>query len=164
MGKLNDCRHCFHDFTRKVCRNEKRNIDESEIVSDETCESCDFFESRYIQYPLTINDIETVPIINDCECCLCEIKPCNEKYEDKSFIGIFFGYLPIMINSSYNKKTGILTNYPVNNPAIFVPELNKIIYGCESFWRKIEKVEDFEGITQEDIENTWYIKLLKNIK
>lgn len=49
----------------------------------------------------------------------------------------------------------------MNNPAIFVPELNKIVYGCESWWRKIKSIDDFKGISKEDIENTWYIKLLK---
>ena len=70
----------------------------------------------------------------------------------------------ISIGTSYNNETGILTNYPVDNPAIFVPELNQIIYGCESFWRKIDKVEDFSGITQEEIDNTWYVKLLREMR
>lgn len=71
------------------------------------------------------------------------------------------GDLPISITTSYSGETGILTNRTMNNPAIFVPELKKIIYGCESWWREIESIEDFNGISKGDIENTWYVKLLK---
>ena len=41
-----------------------------------------------------------------------------------------------------------------------VPELKKIIYGCESWWHEISSADDFSGISDEDINNTWYVKLL----
>ncbi len=50
---------------------------------------------------------------------------------------------------------------PYSNPAIFVPELKKIIYGCESWWGEIESPEDFKEITSDDINNVWYVQLLK---
>jgi len=71
--------------------------------------------------------------------------------------------LPIAIHTSFSSDTGILKNSTMNNPAIFVPELKKIIYGCESWWREIESVDDFTSISEEDIENTWYVKLLKSL-
>jgi len=49
------------------------------------------------------------------------------------------------------------------NPAIFVFELNKIIYGMESFWAIIETKEDLKDITKDDIDNVWYVKLLKQL-
>ena len=79
------------------------------------------------------------------------------------FLGIYLGDLPIAIHSSFNRKSGVLNNSTMNNSAIFVPELKKIIYGCESWWREIESVEDFKGISKEDIENTWYVKLLRQL-
>lgn len=30
-------------------------------------------------------------------------------------------------------------------------------------WKKIKSIEDFKGISKEDIENTWYVKLLKGM-
>lgn len=72
--------------------------------------------------------------------------------------------MPITIATSYDKDTGVLKNRAVNNPAIFVPGLKKIIYGYESWWREIESADDFAGISNEDIENTWYVGLLKKLK
>lgn len=54
--------------------------------------------------------------------------------------------------------------YPWNKlPAIFVPELKKIIYGCESWWKTIRSVDEFSKISNEDINNTWYVKLLQSM-
>ena len=136
-------------------------------VTKEECENCDKFDSRYIEYPLTINGIENGKIdisgLGHEIGCLCEIKPCGEEYKKKSYMGFYLGNLPIAIHTSFSRDTGILKNSTMNNPAIFVPELKKIIYGCESWWREIESVEDFMGISEEDIENTWYVKLLKSL-
>lgn len=137
-------------------------------VSREDCENCSKFSSRYIEYPIIVNEIESEeikPYTLGYECgTLCEIRPCGEEYENKSYLGIYLGELPITIATSYDKDTGVLKNRAVNNPAIFVPELKKIIYGCESWWREIESAEDFAGISDNDIENTWYVSLLKKLK
>lgn len=58
----------------------------------------------------------------------CEVAPCGEKYGG----------------------SGIVRNTPANNPAIFVPELKKIVFGMESWWRILEKPEDLKGIAKED--------------
>ena len=44
---------------------------------------------------------------------------------------------------------------------MYVFELNKIVFGAESWWRKLNSPEDLKAITDDDIENTWYVKLLK---
>ena len=156
MGKNHNESHCVVDGWED---------DKVRTVTEEECESCQRFDSKFIEYPLTIQGIEnrkidTRGLGHECGC-LCEISPCAEEYEGKSYLGIYLGDLPISIHSSHNRKTGILTNSTMNNPAIFVPELKKIIYGCESFWREINSIEDFEGISNEEIENTWYVKMLK---
>lgn len=63
----------------------------------------------------------------------------------------------------YKESTGQLINSTMNNPAIFVPELKKIIYGCESWWKTIQSVDEFSKISNEDINNTWYVKLLQSL-
>ena len=65
--------------------------------------------------------------------------------------------------TSYKESTGQLINSTMNNPAIFVPELKKIIYGCESWWKTIRSVDEFSKISNEDINNTWYVKLLQSM-
>lgn len=157
MGKNHDESHCVVDGWED---------DKVRIVTEEECEKCNSFESKFIEYPLTIQGIENRKIESRGTYeigSLCEISPCGKEYEGKNFIGIYLGDLPIGIVTSYDKKSGILNNYAMTNPAIFVPELKKIIYGMQSWWRIIEKPEDFRGISKEDIENTWYVKMLKNI-
>lgn len=161
------CRYCYpsiRNLGEFHCVVDGREDDKVKTVTKEECESCDKFDSRYIEYPLTINGIENKKIDTSGlghECgSLCEVKPCGEEYQGKSYIGFYLGDLPISIVSSFDKTTGILNNTTMNNPAIFVPELKKIIYGCESWWREIDSIEDFKGISEEDINNTWYVKLL----
>lgn len=165
--KIERCRYCFRYLGKNHDENHcvKNGWDNTRKVEEEDCETCESFDSRFIEYPLTVNDIENKKIdtkgLGHEIGCLCEISPCGEEYKGKSYIGFYLGDLPIGINSSFNRKTGVLTNDTMNNPAIFVPELKKIIYGCESWWREIESIDDFKGISKEEIENTWYVKLLK---
>ena len=156
MGKNHDEVHCVVDGWED---------DKVKIVAEEECEKCDSFESKFIEYPLTIQGIENQKIEarGTYEMgSLCEISPCGKEYEGKSFLGIYLGDLPIGIHTTYDRKSGILNNFAMTNPAIFVPELKKIVYGMESWWRIIEKPEDFKGISKEDIENTWYVKMLRS--
>ncbi|MGN0414882.1 MAG: hypothetical protein ACI4FX_05270, partial [Agathobacter sp.] len=139
--------------------------DKIHVCTKEECEGCGRFDSKYIEYPLTVSGIENAPVDTTGlghECgCLVEIRPCREEYGGKSYIGIYLGDLPIRIMSSFDRRTGVLKNSALTNPAIFVPELRKIIYGCESWWHEIKSMENFEGISEEDIENTWYVQLLR---
>ena len=50
------------------------------------------------------------------------------------------------------------------NPAIYVPELGKIIFGMESWWGIIESPEELKDISDDDISNTWYVKLLQEMQ
>jgi hypothetical protein len=50
------------------------------------------------------------------------------------------------------------------NPAIFVPELNDIVYGAASWWGEIEDEDELNDlITDDTIESVWYVKLLKKM-
>lgn len=54
----------------------------------------------------------------------------------------------------------IQLNWSGHNPAIFVPDLSEIIYGYNSWWSLIENEGELKEITNEDISNVWYVKLL----
>lgn len=137
-------------------------------VTEGDCAFCEKFSSRYIEYPLTIAGIENKKIdtngIGHTCGTLCEIRPCGEEYEGKTYLGIYLGDLPIGIVSSYSEDTGVLSNRTMNNPAIFVPEIKKIVYGMGCWWREIQKIEDFKGISKEEIENVWYVQMMKNME
>lgn len=94
------------------------------------------------------------------ESSLVEVKPCGD---DKTYIGIYMG--DFALSASYKVVGSELQIKPsFHNPAIFIPELNRVVFGCESWWRTIDSVEDAKGINDEDISGCWYVKLLKNIK
>jgi hypothetical protein len=92
---------------------------------------------------------------------LVSIRPCGEEYKNKTYVGFYLGDIALgsSVGLSDNK---IQLNFANHNPAIFVPELGKIIYGCESWWGEIESIEKLKEITNEDIDNVWYVKLLKS--
>lgn len=94
---------------------------------------------------------------------LVAVRPCGEEYGDKTYLGIYLGELPIQILTSYDPHIGVLTNSTMDNPGIYVPELKKIVYGCGSWWNEIESEEDLKNITDEDIENTWYVKAYREM-
>lgn len=169
--KINCCRYSnpsIQDLESCHCVVNGWEHEKVRAVTKEDCESCEKFKSRYIEYPLTIQGIEnkkidTIGIGHTCGT-LCEVRPCGEEYQGKTYLGIYLGDLPIGITSSYDEKTGILSNGTMNNPAIFVPELKKIVYGMGSWWRVIKSIEEFKGISEKEIENTWYVKLLKGLE
>jgi hypothetical protein len=82
---------------------------------------------------------------------------------DKTYLGLFLGELPHDISVSYNEEAKTLNLGYMENPAIFVFDLNKIVYGAESWWSVIESERDMKDITDIDIENVWYVKALKAI-
>lgn len=127
------------------------------LTEDHTGE-CPSFKSRYIQYPIQVSEIDLggdwAETLGD-ELVLVKVRPAGEK---KTYLGFFLGNLALSASASYHEKTGKLTVYPFNNPAIFVPSLGRIIFGCESWWSRIKSEKDFKDITDQDIQNTWYVK------
>lgn len=126
---------------------------------------CDQYKCRYIEYPLTITGIDK----NTDRCGLrdsqvgkfAKVAPCGDEYHGKTFLGLYLGELPIDILCSHRADTGKLSVGFMSNPAIFVFDLNKIVYGCESWWSIIESEKDLKDIAPEDIQNVWYVKAIK---
>lgn len=67
--------------------------DKVRICKKGECESCQKFKSKYIEYPITVHEIENKP-----------------EYNEKTYIGIYIGDLPIQILTSYKESTGQLIN------------------------------------------------------
>jgi hypothetical protein len=89
------------------------------------------------------------------------VRPCNEKYGNKTYLGIFLGEADIGLFISHYPDTKELSITRHYNPAIFVPELKEIIYGSGSWWGKINSEEELKEISDDDIDNVWYVKMLK---
>lgn len=154
------CRYCVKDGW---------DDDKIKDITEDICENCPNYKSRFIEYPITVSDIVTEDIkYNDSWQykigTLCAIRPCAEEYEGKTYLDVYLGDLPISHHITHDPKTKILKVSTMDNPAIFVPDLNKIIFGCASWWHKIENIDEIKDITKEDIENTWYVKLAKKLE
>lgn len=128
---------------------------------------CDKYNSMYIEYPLEVSKINRENNKGSYRGSqvgkLAMIRPCGEEYEGKTYLGLYLGELPIEHHVSHNPDTKELNISFLNNPAIFVFDLNKIVYGMESWWRIIDNELDFKEITDFDINNIWYVKALKKI-
>jgi hypothetical protein len=74
------------------------------------------------------------------------------------------GEIGIQHNVFYNPEEKQLAVYFGSNPAIFVPDLNKVIFGYESWWGEIKSPEELREITDDDIQNVWYVKALKMLE
>jgi uncharacterized protein YjiS (DUF1127 family) len=92
---------------------------------------------------------------------LVSIRPCDEKYGNKTYVGFYLGELSLGSSIQITDENKIQCNWSGYNPAIFVPELGEVIMGCASWWQKIKSVEQLKEITDDDIENVWYMKLMK---
>lgn len=93
-----------------------------------------------------------------------KIRPCKSEYGDKTYFGIHLGDFALSIRHRIDAQGDLHAAHSMHNPAIFVPELNDIIYGCESWWSEIDTPEELQkAITDEVINNVWYMKLLTQL-
>ena len=74
---------------------------------------------------------------------------------------MYLGNQPWSQTVSYNEESGELTVGMASNPAIYVFDLQRIIFGAESWWGIIESPEELKDITDDDINSQWYVKALK---
>ena len=128
---------------------------------------CDNYDCMYIQYPLEISGIDYNTEIYQYKDSgigkFASVRPCADNPDNKTYLGLFLGDLPLGIRVSHNSETSRLNVRYDANPAIFVFELNKIVYGACSWWHIIEKEDDLCSITDKDINNLWYVKALQSL-
>ncbi len=128
---------------------------------------CDKYKSIFIEYPIRVSKInqnaEIYSFLKRDIGKFASIRPCAEEYQNKTYLGLYLGDLPVGHHISHNPETKELRISFHCNPAIFVFDLNKIIYGCESWWGIVENENDLRRITDKDIDNVWYVKALKQL-
>lgn len=169
--KKERCRHCHPLIEKREiiwrCYRDRQEGIFTKIEDDTICEKCADFKSKYIEYPITVNSInveqrENWSLRKDDIGKLALIRPCGKEYEEKTYVGIFLGDLPCWQSISFKDETGELTTKMIGNPAIFVPELKKTIYGCESWWSIVEDEKELsKEITDDLINSQWYVQLAK---
>ena len=137
-------------------------------VTEAGCENCPHFKSKFIEYPVTINKIDVEEFEYNTALGhkvgeIVKIRPCGDEYHGKTYMGVLLGDLPMAARIGLNEKTQVLSVKPMYNPAIFVPELNKIIFGAESWWATVKSEDELTEISDELINNQWYMRMLKSI-
>ena len=180
----NSCNICTKCYLGRRCERLKKNnkeykklVDEEGVwpVNDKTYNRlsqiekeniCPEFNSIYITYPMCVHEVKTEEIkyekpLGHEKGCLVAVRPCGDEYKKKTYLGILIADMPRAIISRFDKKTEILENSIMTNPGIYVPELKEIIFGDSSWWHEIASEEELREITDDDINNTWYVKLLK---
>jgi hypothetical protein len=84
--------------------------------------------------------------------------------DKKTYLGVYLGELTLGFFHSYNIKSKILSIIPHMNPAIYVPDLKRVAWGCESWWGVIDTPEKLRTISDADIQNVWYVRALKELE
>lgn len=93
---------------------------------------------------------------------LVSVRPVGEEHEGKTYIGFLVGDMATGLSMKIEGDK-MVVKPSGSNPCIFVPALGATVMGYESWWAEIKNEEDFKNITDDDIENTWYVKMWKQM-
>ena len=93
------------------------------------------------------------------------IRPCDPECHGKTYLGVYIGDLAMGVSCSVHRVSGVMTvGFGWHNPAIYVPELKRVVLGAESWWGQIKKPEDLKQISDADIQGVWYVQALKALE
>ena len=93
-----------------------------------------------------------------------KVRPCADDCGGKTFLGVLIGDVAMSVSAGFDKETGKLTiGRCFYNPAILVPSLQRVVYGMESWWGRIESPDDLREIADHDIDSVWYLQALKHL-
>ena len=125
-----------------------------------------------IEYPITVKEIThsdqeyfRPKLLFGGECGdMVSVRPCADEYEKKTFLGVLIGEVAYCGGARFNSENQSLEIVPGSlNPMIFIPETNSVVFGYNSWWGKIESKDELKEITDETIDNVWYVKALKQL-
>ncbi len=95
---------------------------------------------------------------------LVKVRPCDKELEGKTFLGIYLGEVALSIRATYNADARTIGISPtMHNPAMWVPALGRVIYGCGSWWGRIKTEADLRQISDADIDSVWYVQALRSL-
>ena len=145
---------------------------ESENILDSLSQSIKEHEERFtfefdMKYPIEVSGIKKHRFRNMSfgvkKGDFVAIRPCRDECQGKTYLGLYLGDLPLEYFCNLEKPTGVRHVMPSGNPAIFVFDLNDIVWGCESWWGVVKDENHLREISDDDIQNIRYVKALKRI-
>ncbi len=123
-------------------------------------------------YPITVHGIESSsqPLRPEVEGSRyigswVAVRPCKPKGEPEStHLGIYLGDFATYVGASFHKENGVLVlSVAGRNPAMWVPDLKRVVYGMESWWRRLKTPEDLQQIQDTDIHSVFYVRALRDL-
>lgn len=84
--------------------------------------------------------------------------------EEGTHLGVSIGDGPLSVSVRVSPDGVAEVSPAMHNPAFWVPALGRVVYGCESWWGQIKSPDDLKDITDQDIENVWYVQALKSLE
>lgn len=82
---------------------------------------------------------------------------------DKTHLGVYLGDFTSGFGGAFTKDHKLALHWSMGNPAIYVPDLKRIVRGYESWWGVVETPDDLKEITDADINDVWYVRALKDL-
>jgi hypothetical protein len=153
-----DCRFCdngFHPFKK-----------------DAPCPQCNGTRKKLSFFPALISTLK-LPKMEDilgARTLLSRCKPGDwvavrlaNEVETKTHLGIYLGDFTAGLGAQLFKDGTLEITTSLGNPAMWVPDLKRIVRGYESWWGALKTPEDLKQITDADIENVWYVRALKEL-
>lgn len=123
-----------------------------------------------MQFPITVNaikfetsDIYSRKLLFGGQCGdWVAVRPCDKELGDRTFLGVLIGQISLRRGCQHDPESGDLSVVNMmGNPAIYVPDLKRVVFGYESWWGKIKDPEGLKQITDADINDVWYVQALK---
>ena len=92
------------------------------------------------------------------------IRPVQKDFKQKTYLGLYLGDISTGAEVLYDPTQNELkVGNSWGNPAIYVFDLKRIIFGYESWWGVIKDEDDMRKITDADINDIWYVKAIKQL-
>lgn len=163
-SKLKEIQRQIHEvYKESINSSEKEKLCPDWVAERLLC------ERKTIEYPIVVNgihrdEIDVIqPSLMDPLAKWVAVRPVEEEYKGKTYLGIMLGDIATHVSCYFNEDGILSIGLAGHNPAMYVPDLNKIIWGYGSWWREIKTEKDLQKITDKNINNTWYVRALKEI-
>jgi hypothetical protein len=93
---------------------------------------------------------------------LVRVRPCGEDFGGKTYLGLYLGDVARTVGCSYDPESGVLSfSLSMQNPALWIPSLWRVVYGYESWWGVLESEDQLREISNESIDGIWYVQAMR---
>lgn len=81
-----------------------------------------------------------------------------------TYLGVMLGKIATATSAEYHPESGVLhVRQSTHNPAIYVPDLGRVVFGEGSFWSVIESPAEIRAIGDKAVGGVFYVRALRSI-